>query len=180
MPSYYLNQCWLIVNWTIINKLQWNFRWNSHFFIGKNAFENAAAKRQPFCLGLNVLKSSEVLQGIFGDCIFCTDKNAQSSWSVNQSQTEGMTSYFEHCLKAGSALRDFSVRSHHCGWISANKMECRCINAWVNSLAPGRSGSHFESTIFKLIIQISNSHRHLMWTSSWGECRWTPLIIIQH
>ena len=24
LPSHYLNQCWNIVNWTIVNKLQWN------------------------------------------------------------------------------------------------------------------------------------------------------------
>ena len=25
MPSHYLNQCWVIVNWTLMNKLQWIF-----------------------------------------------------------------------------------------------------------------------------------------------------------
>ena len=40
-PSHYLNQCWLIVNWTLRNKLQWNFNWNSKVFIDENKFENA-------------------------------------------------------------------------------------------------------------------------------------------
>ena len=26
MPSYYLNQCWVIVNWTPRNKLQWKYK----------------------------------------------------------------------------------------------------------------------------------------------------------
>ena len=36
--SYY--QCWVIVNWTLRNKLQWNFVQNTKLFIHKNAFEN--------------------------------------------------------------------------------------------------------------------------------------------
>ena len=39
-PSHYLNQCWNIVNWTPINKLQWNFDWNFNIFIQGNAFES--------------------------------------------------------------------------------------------------------------------------------------------
>ena len=43
-PSHYLNQHWNIVNWTLRNKLQWNFNWNSYTFIKKNAFENVVWK----------------------------------------------------------------------------------------------------------------------------------------
>ena len=28
-PSHYMNQCWLIVNWTPVNKLQWNLNHNT-------------------------------------------------------------------------------------------------------------------------------------------------------
>ena len=38
-PSHYLKQCWNIVDWTLRNKLQWYFNWNSYIFIEKNAFE---------------------------------------------------------------------------------------------------------------------------------------------
>ena len=40
MLSYYLNQCWNIVNWTLRNKLQWNINQNSYIFIQGNASEN--------------------------------------------------------------------------------------------------------------------------------------------
>ena len=43
-PSHYLNQCWNIVNWTLGNKLQWNFNRNSNIFIQQNAFENVVCK----------------------------------------------------------------------------------------------------------------------------------------
>ena len=39
-PSHCPNQRWLIVNWTLRNKLQGNFNWNSYIFIKENAFEN--------------------------------------------------------------------------------------------------------------------------------------------
>ena len=39
-PSHYLNQCWVIVNWTVRNKLQWNFNQNIKLFIHENASEN--------------------------------------------------------------------------------------------------------------------------------------------
>ena len=40
VPSHYLNQCWIIVNWTLRNKLQWNFNQNTKLFIHGNASEN--------------------------------------------------------------------------------------------------------------------------------------------
>ena len=34
-PSHHLNQCWIIVNWAIRNKLQWNFNRNPNIFMKK-------------------------------------------------------------------------------------------------------------------------------------------------
>ena len=39
-PSHYLNQCWVIVNWTLRNKFQWNSNHNTKLFIHRNASEN--------------------------------------------------------------------------------------------------------------------------------------------
>ena len=43
-PSHYLNQCWNIVNWTLGNKLQWNFNRNSNIFIEENTLENVVCE----------------------------------------------------------------------------------------------------------------------------------------
>ena len=43
-PSHYLNQCWNAVNWTLKNKLKWNFNPNSNIFIQENAFESAVCE----------------------------------------------------------------------------------------------------------------------------------------
>ena len=57
VPSHYLNQCWIIVNWKLMNKLQWNLKRNSYIFIQENAFENivcemAAIFSRPQCVKL--------------------------------------------------------------------------------------------------------------------------------
>ena len=48
------NECWIIVNWNLKNKLQWNIKWNLYIFIQENTFENvckiAATLLQPQCV----------------------------------------------------------------------------------------------------------------------------------
>ena len=39
MPSHYPNKCWVIVKWTLRNKLQWNFNQNTKLFIHTNTSE---------------------------------------------------------------------------------------------------------------------------------------------
>ena len=39
-PSHYLNQYWVIVNWTLRNKLQWLSNQNIKLFIHENASQN--------------------------------------------------------------------------------------------------------------------------------------------
>ena len=43
--------------WTLRNKLQWNYNWNSNIFIQENVLKMSCAKQWPFCLCLNVLRS---------------------------------------------------------------------------------------------------------------------------
>ena len=40
MPSHYLNQCWVIVNWTLRNKAQWNFNQSRKFFHSRKSIWN--------------------------------------------------------------------------------------------------------------------------------------------
>ena len=43
-PHHYLNICWLFVNWTLRNKLQWNLNQNTKLFIQENAFVNVVCE----------------------------------------------------------------------------------------------------------------------------------------
>ena len=60
-PSHYLNQCWNIVNWTLRNKLQWNFNRSSNIVIQEMRLKVSSAKWRPFYLGLNVLILQHIL-----------------------------------------------------------------------------------------------------------------------
>ena len=51
VPSHYLNQCYCIVDWTIMNKLQWNSNQNKIKFIQKMCLKLLYAKWWPFCPG---------------------------------------------------------------------------------------------------------------------------------
>ena len=44
--SHYLNQHWLVDNWALMNKLQWNFNQNTKWSIHENAHEMSSAKRR--------------------------------------------------------------------------------------------------------------------------------------
>ena len=46
-PRHYLNQWWLIVNWTLSNKLQWNSNLNTNLFIREKAFQNVVCEMAP-------------------------------------------------------------------------------------------------------------------------------------
>ena len=50
-PSHYVNQCWVIVNWILGNKLQWNFNQNIKLFIHENATENIVCKMAAILVG---------------------------------------------------------------------------------------------------------------------------------
>ena len=44
IPSHYLSQWWLIVNWTLRKKLHFHFKQDIKLFIQQNAFENVICK----------------------------------------------------------------------------------------------------------------------------------------
>ena len=66
VTSHYLNQCGNIVNWTLRNKLQWNFDRNSYIFIQENAFDNVVWKMAAILSWTQCVKGSicEVMHGI--------------------------------------------------------------------------------------------------------------------
>ena len=91
-PSHYLNQWLLIANWTLRNKLQWNFnKKKKHFSLKKMTFKMSSVKLPPFCLGLNVFintVSAVALQAehyndvIMSMMVFCFKSPA--SWLFTQ------------------------------------------------------------------------------------------------
>ena len=56
-PSHYLNQCWVIVNWTLRNKLQRNFSKKITFSFKKAHLKMSSAKWRLFCPGEDEFKN---------------------------------------------------------------------------------------------------------------------------
>ena len=56
-PSHYLNQCWVIVNRTLRNQLQWNLIEIQNFSFTKMHWKMSSAKWRPFCPGEDELIS---------------------------------------------------------------------------------------------------------------------------
>ena len=55
--SHYLHQCWFTVNWSLGNKLQWNFTQNRTLIFTDVTFKIVSAKRRPCCPFPKVFKS---------------------------------------------------------------------------------------------------------------------------
>ena len=73
-----LNQCWMIVNWTLGDKRQWNFKQNTKFFIHENAFENIVCKMVAILSrgrwvnwDLYMIVAADWTDGVCG-CIYCS------------------------------------------------------------------------------------------------------------
>ena len=53
VPTHHLNQCWMIVNWILENKLQWNLNQNTTIFLPENKLKLSSPKWPPFCLDID-------------------------------------------------------------------------------------------------------------------------------
>ena len=77
-PSHYLNQCWVIVNWTHRNKLQWNLNQNTKLFIHENTSENIVCHMAAILS--NHSPSTFISQSVAYECAWSTtDQNPRSS-----------------------------------------------------------------------------------------------------
>ena len=85
MPSHYLNQCWNIVNWTLMNKPKWNLNRNSYIFwmkmcIWKCHVENGGLLSQPQCVKRWLIPSSLWYKMHFSRQLSCW--SLRCSWSI--------------------------------------------------------------------------------------------------
>ena len=69
VPSYYLNQCWFIVNWTPGNKFHWNLNQNGSISLKQLNLKMSSTKWKPFCLSLNCWLSMVYLWIASGEVI---------------------------------------------------------------------------------------------------------------
>ena len=84
-----LNQCWNVVNWTLGNKLQWNFNQNSNICIEKNTLENVVCEMlfissRPQCVKLY---QSEMCNE-YCACIRWSPEQMDGPWLYNFIKTQ--------------------------------------------------------------------------------------------
>ena len=120
-PSHYPNQCWVIVNWTLRNKLQWNINRNSDIFIQENVFESvvcetAAILSRPQCV-------YTLLHGIF--CIMilfaCGFYSYLHTFNIDENEDVNQTPFWTGLDKISVSYNP-GVRHHYDNvtWTSCN------------------------------------------------------------
>ena len=160
-PSHYLNQCWLIVNWTFRDKLLWNSNRNSNVFIEENAIENVVCNF-PAKLSRG---AGDVLTG------FVPPTKVKSSVMLPQAMKcdiKGLkwTQHFLKCYPPGSFIKWFKHTAVH--FISGNLPQERCkekqleyTSMWFlrevskgiyttsnNNISGGQIGKHYLIAVF--------------------------------
>ena len=138
MPSHYLNQCLIIVNWTLKNKLQWNFNQNIKLFTHEHASDNIVCEMSAILSSGRWVKTRKVKSPL--------------------SYSYGFLSLTKWCNKNGyliqslcTTLHDFNVLSlfvssgsiflhHNYNW---NRIHCYFMSRghWHHQLAPARYGA---------------------------------------
>ena len=100
-PSHYLNHCWNIVNWTLRNKLRWNFNRNSNIFIQENAFENVVCEMVAILSRPQCVNSS-------------SDSSYKCIWPCNASNITARAD-----IKQLLDIGGFEIPCQYCHWVQA-------------------------------------------------------------
>ena len=109
VPSHYLNQCWIIVNWMHGNIFQWNLNHNKTLFITKSIFENVVFKMLaiwswPQCVKLNYM-----------NCGSATQHGIVSQIRVNNGMHNGLQSDSTWPLPDSMLTEDLATQIRGCG-----------------------------------------------------------------
>ena len=109
----YLNQCWNIVNWTLMNKLQWNSDRNSNIFIQENTFENVICE----------------MASIISQCV-----NTVLCFVVVYSLVPGQTCYC-NCASDEATLKNRSLEYTRNIWYNRNMQKTTKLCAYYTRCA---------------------------------------------
>ena len=97
-PSHYLNQCWIIVNRNLSDRLQGNHKQNSYIFITENAFENAVCEMAAICIFKYIHK------------IIASVNEVHNAWGNMGARPLRMLTHFRMHLKTSPAQLQLLIR----------------------------------------------------------------------
>ena len=82
-PSHYLNQCCVIINWALWNKLQWNFNQKGKLFRHENTYDNIVCEMSTIlCWGRRVKSVKKYQWSIFESVIEIVLLCEQPEWRL--------------------------------------------------------------------------------------------------
>ena len=113
-PSHFLKWFWNIVNWTLRNKLRWQFNLNSNIFIQENEFEHVVWKISAIFVGLNVLtENSDINTFCFSPNILGW-RSVELSTNAFRSRLDAKTqpNKFAVCISLSSVIFDLKALKH--------------------------------------------------------------------
>ena len=175
--SHYLNQCWDIVNWTLRNKLQWNFNRYSDIFSQENAFENvvcemASILSRPQCVNDGTWSDEKVifLRGSLNSHLVAGCPNLISGMPETHERCPNLTNKLSYSCRGIKG--NFPVWYHLKIAYIQKELSCfvdtipndfrmhymhRIGHAlWVNILRPRQNGRHLPDDILKWILLDEN------------------------
>ena len=138
--SCYRNQCPLIVDWTLRNKLQWNFNKYSYFFVQENAFENvicekAAILSQPQCVKEQHLEMTRAHTGSHFYCDFSEWKPLDFHSEKSNKNVDNLAAARGNVWRGGGCLS----KAHMCKRLTRVNTASQTIPAhttyWTNTAA---------------------------------------------
>ena len=189
MPSHYLNQCWVIVNWTLRNKLQWNSDQNTKLFINEDASENTVCEKAA------ILSRGRWVNHIAWNGRLVKLAITGRSWKLWCRQLYHYSSYWtwwRHQMETFSALlaicagnSPVPVNSPHKGqWRGALlfSLICTRISGWVNNGEAGdlrRHRAHYDVTVMNLSFWLPSTTSCMIeqlnwWPFCFSECQRYP------
>ena len=165
-PSHFLNQCCLIVKWTLTNKFQWNFIKTQKFSFVKMHLKMSSAKWRPFCPGEDDLgkvgynSDSRRRKIAWGLAITASQFSSQYTSASDSARLKGsvhdVVIKWKHFPRYWPFVRGIHrppVNSPHKGqWGVALifSLICTGINDWVNNGEAGdlrRHRAHHDVTV---------------------------------
>ena len=103
--SHYLNKCWNVVNWTLMDALQWSSYRNSNLFIQENAFENIVWKISAILSRSQCVKGNKPLSYITVTQFTDESKRGYVHWN----ETVAIFMTFRHWLHYKLSKRKLEV-----------------------------------------------------------------------
>ena len=136
-PSHYLKQWWIIVNWTLRNKLQWNFNRNSNIFIQENALEHVVCEMddissRPQC----VKQTNHYLGSLLQDFSISSMLSPMYLQSYTESLISACQSGVNDCKKYHInvyLLFHLAIPSNAVGWGVYRFVSIRFSGSWPSS-----------------------------------------------